>query len=1257
MKCVRAVPVGLLLAAACVAAPSASWAAEPGAASRAADSLRSAFPELAQPPEAPGVPRGTAVDEYVGPDMARLVDLQGHRSLLLSSMPLRSRVGDGSLQPLSVALSSGGPGEVEPQNPVAEVRIATDASQGFTIGPDAQHLLSVVPVGLDPDTPPGTAFAGQLLFAGAAPQTDLLLRPSAAGVQTFEQLSGAAAPESFSYRLALDPGQTAELRNGVVTVRQAGAVIAQSVPPIALDADHQPVPVTTSLDHDVLRLDVPHRGGGFRYPIVVDPDWTSSYDYVGQPGLGREGWHAAGQVPESPPAYYDALINNVWDPATDPAREQLGFIIQPHVTAASQSFPVGVGALLFFNAPGTTHIRSIDYTNVYRFNDRDRQTLRLGLYGPSFGEANDVFETNDINREDITLPSSPFPDDQDAPAKSAVMWMFTSPCVEGTDRNCPPDIPFGTRTQLRVGSVQLVLTDFDFPSTSAAGTLRDLQDRWSNATDSRLLDASAIDEGSGVRDLSLSLEHGGDSEVLRQIEAPCHPDHDQAEPTQDNTLCPREAHQSLNVDVGPLPDGPTTFSVDASDLADNTASAGGTAAAFSIYLDRKAPSTTASGELYTAADSWFRPQRPGPLTVTGADTAGGEGNTSGIAHNLLTAVDAHGTTVLTRGADTCTPPGPITAPCDPGKASTFTVDPRQLPEGPVRFSASSTDLAENTSDPAEWTVRLDRTPPAARASGDLLALTSQHTNSTTPTSVTLQGRDAASGVARLQLIASNSDGEKLLADRDTCTSADLDPTDGACPHTPSVQVSVDPGDLPDGPTTFIARAIDQAGNKSVDNQDWDTYVDHTPPDAPDSVSVTQTSSSSVQITWPAVVDQPLGSGHVSYQYLVTANGQPIGTWQPTNNPYAQAGGLPAGVLISVQVRAIDAADNVGAPAQGKTSLRFVDSSPEQLYDDSHLGRLRDAANLARRQLVDTGVEVAAYRSALSQLIKYLGRSGGVFIFITTLLKPDSDTACEGKAFSHAFTAPAVDLAGSALQSGAAARVPPDPSVNALLDTAYSRLDGLEAEALAEIQNRKQNLDGKCEGAQKTGLTAVGRTRPLLIDADRSLAERTAQLIGRRAKVGTKQCTEARELVKQLGPGSGRPNYVVYWAPPPPLDEDVEYVGVSRALDSRCSSHPEERSNNLETLNLPPLTHENAHDVEEALIARFGTARDRIANHGTPPIIATRGGQLANQIHSISNLRPLYCARLLLGQMILSLNGYAAYARAYFTGGMICPGVR
>jgi hypothetical protein len=219
------------------------------------------------------------------------------------------------------------------------------------------------------------------------------------------------------------------------------------------------------------------------------------------------------------------------------------------------------------------------------------------------------------------------------------------------------------------------------------------------------------------------------------------------------------------------------------------------------------------------------------------------------------------------------------------------------------------------------------------------------------------------------------------------------------------------------------------------------------------------------------------------------------------------------------------------------------------------------------------------------------------------------------------------------------------------------LDLLEAEARAEIEDRRQNLDGQCEGAQKTALEAVRQTRPLLIHAERSLAERTAQALGRVSKVGTKRCSDAPKLVDRLGRGAGETNYVVYWAPPPPPDERVRYVGISRALDRRCSGHPEDRRNALTTLNLPPLTHGTARDVEEALIARFGTARDVLANPGTPQNIAAGGGQLTNQIHSISRLNPAYCPRLLAGQTILSFNDYGAYARAYFTRGTPCPGVR
>ena len=1070
----------------------AAWAADPGPAGRAADSLSAAFPELAAAPRAAGAPAGVAVDEYVGADVAKLMGPGGRRSLLLSSMPLRSRVGDGSLQPLSLALRSGEPGEVRPQNPIVQVRIATDPTAGFTIGPDPQHLVTIVPIGLRADAPSATVFAGQMLFADARDSADLLIRPSATGVQTFEQLRSPAAPESFAYRIELSSGQTAALANGVVSIRQDGDLIAQSVPPVAIDAEQRAVPVTISLADNVVRLDVPHRQGHFVYPIAVDPDWTSTYDYHEQPGLGLEGWHPEGQIPESPPAYYNAAINRAWD-GTEEGRDKLGFVIKPIASPGGRLFPTGVGAQLVFKAPGTTRIRSITFRNVFRLNDRDRQTLRFVLRGENFRENNDVFAAEAESTDDAMLPSTPFRDDVQAPGTEAAMWMFSSPCVAGTDLNCPPVIDTTSRTLLKVGSVDLVLTDFDFPTTQATGTLLHLQDRWTNVTDSRTLSPSAVDEGSGVRELSLTLDDPDDTTtVLRTVESPCHPDHDL--PGQDNTICPRTLNfdPPFSLDTSQLLDGRSTFTVDAADLADNTAAAGGNVTAFSIYLDRRAPTSSVSGVLFDAADSWIRPAGPGQLAVTGTDTAGGEDRTSGIAHNTLTAVDRQGTTVLTRDAETCTPPGPITAPCDPGKATTFTVNPLQLPEGPITFNAASRDLAGNDSQPVAWTVRLDRTPPAARASGDLLALTSQHTNSTTPTSVTLQGRDAASGVARLQLVASNSNGEKILADRDTCTAGDVDPTDGACPHNPSVDVTIDPADLPDGPTTFIARAIDHAGIRSVDNQDWDTYVDHTPPDPPDSVSISQTSNTSVQVTWPTVVDQPLGSGNVSYEYLITAGGQPIGGWRPTTNPHAQVSDLPRGVTISVQVRAVDGAGNIGQPAVGRHQWRAIGAqaasvtgaNAEAIRKGLQLDKMEKALIAEAERITLRAAEAARFRSSLKALIKTVSKAA---IRAVAAAKPilffleDGDPNCElGPLYQE--SRPAFSAATDVLVRTARSRPGPHPVAEAkLIDARYKLID------LRQYIGQHPFIQ-ECSGGNTTARNTIDELRPRLDTAQSRLEE-------------------------------------------------------------------------------------------------------------------------------------------------------------------------
>jgi hypothetical protein len=920
---------------------SADRAPDPASAAR---SIAATFPELAQPPQAPAIPDGSRVVRYVTPEAVRVVDAQGRRSLILSSVPLRSSVGDGRLAPLSLDLQAAPGATLEPQNPAVALSIARDPRDGFTVGPDDAHSVTITPAGID-DQAAATTWAGQLLVAGSHAATDSLLRPSESGVQTFEQLKGPDAPEEFAYRLRLRAGQVATLTNGTLEIRDRDTLVVRALPALAADAARRDVPVAQTLDGDVLRLRIAHRGGGWTYPISLDPDFQSSYDYT-RDGIGLEGWHAVfGTTPETAndpyglSAYQAFVLNH--DEPTEPGLR--GFVIRPNITKPPPGNPPNVrffrpldDAKIFFNAPGTTHLRTVQYRGVSRFNDRDRQNLRLGLYPPPLpgatGIADDWFEPEVANNADVTLSADTLPPGTPNPFTSAVIWMFTVPCEPG-DSPCPEPILSNTRSRLNVRSVQLTLTDEDFPTTTAGGALRDLAGRWTNSSEVLGLEISAHDDGSGVRTLAMTAtDSAGTHVAFPPTDSGCDPTHNQTPdsnpPGQDNAICPADFPvQNASANTATLPEGKVTYAVDAVDLAGNTTFAGGTTTSFSLYLDRNKPATTITSDLYASAGRWLRPARKVPVTVTGTDTTGGQGNTSGVAHNHLRVTDSGGTTLSDQDADTCSPHPDPSAACDPGAASTFSVDPRTFPEGTNTLTATTTDLATNVGDPVVWKTRIDRTAPAAAASGQLLELTDEHTNATGDMSMTLRGRDASSGVRRLQLVADNTDGELVLDDVDVCPAEAKDPSDDSCPHTPTANVAVDPADLPDGQTTFVARAIDEAGIVSVDGQDFDTYIDHTPPDAPDNVDVQPTSSSSVTVTWPAVIDKPLGSGNVTYQYMIVVDGVPRGTFRDTGNPYATVEGLPPEAKIQMVVCSVDAARNRGGCTTGGARLPGAGNGP------------------------------------------------------------------------------------------------------------------------------------------------------------------------------------------------------------------------------------------------------------------------------------------------------------------------------------------
>jgi hypothetical protein len=869
----------------------------------AARTLMEHFPGLAAAPVAPTAtarPSGSAtVEAYLGAATARVRAADGSRAVVVSSTPLRVRDDDGQLRPTDLSLASSAAGGWSPANAPFLLQLAADAGGGFRLGADGAHALGVVPLDVA-SAAPALLLSGQSFAANAWTDTDVVLRPTLTGVEALYQLRSLDAPEQLRHRLNLQAGQRAEIAGGRLIVEQDGIETVSMLPPAATDAAGDPIPVTFGLDGDVVTLDVAHRAATTKYPVLVDPDWSSNYDYGDDPGVGLEGWHVEQSTDPGGP-WYQLFVNADPDPTADPTRETAGLIVRP---VGGKTYPVGVFGQLVWEAPGTTRIREARWRHVTALNDAERQTLRLALYGDGV-TVPQVFDHSDTGTgfvdESITQT------DPSASERFAIIRMFTPPCDVG-ESNCPRVVASNTNTIGKVGSVDLTLVDDDQPAVGASGALRDLAGRWTPGDEPAAgVTLNATDGGSGVDAYQLTdADRNGTHLVINPVSA-CDPTHNTA--GQDSQICPFSSSFTGSVDLRGLPEGKHTFTARGTDFAGNASDAAATV--WSTFIDRTAPAIAASGTLYDARDSWTRPDGSAALHLTGTD------DRAGVRRLDLHVYDATGAEVYSDSDDTCTPRGADDAPCPTRRSTDYTIDLRRLPEGDLRFVATSTDEAGNVAAPLTWTIHLDRTPPAARATGPLVDLQGDWTNTGGQVSVTLAGKDAGSGLARLALFAVNADGREEIATRDVC-GADDRAADGSCPHTATVTFSVDVSALPDGRSRFVAEATDLSGQTSVDGQDWNTYLDHTPPEAPGGLRVVDKSSDSVDVSWDRAPDSPDGSGDVSYEYMVMADGSPVLQWTSTTNTLAKVGGLPPGVTVQVLVRAIDAAKNRSVPRSVST---------------------------------------------------------------------------------------------------------------------------------------------------------------------------------------------------------------------------------------------------------------------------------------------------------------------------------------------------
>jgi hypothetical protein len=207
--------------------------------------------------------------------------------LLTSVLPLRTQGDGGEKEAVDLTLEAGPQGNLEPANPLVEVKIPATAG--------GEIKLAEAEVGVELATPQAEPSASTIegtaaFYPNVADDSDFLVVPAATGFETFTQLRSPTAPATQRFNLSLPQGATVEATDdGGAAVVKGGEPLVALKPPTALDAEGNAVPVSLSADDASIELHT-ETSPETAYPVLVDPLWDnySWKDTGSNVGLGTD---------------------------------------------------------------------------------------------------------------------------------------------------------------------------------------------------------------------------------------------------------------------------------------------------------------------------------------------------------------------------------------------------------------------------------------------------------------------------------------------------------------------------------------------------------------------------------------------------------------------------------------------------------------------------------------------------------------------------------------------------------------------------------------------------------------------------------------------------------------------------------------------------------------------------------------------------------------------------------------------------------
>jgi tripartite motif-containing protein 71 len=223
-------------------------------------------------PGGSGQSEGTLASEH--PNVPVLVE---------SVLPLRTENSSGEEEAVDLQLEHS-EGELQSQNPLAEVGIPEQLGEGITMG-GAEVEITVAEA---PESRTATNAGGEFAFyPEVSDDSDLIVTPTPQGLETMVDLRSSDAPTETTYELALPPA--AELRasdqGGAEVVEGAHATVVIP-PPTAVDAAGNPVETELAVSAESITV-IAKPTPSSAFPILVDPvfieegwRWTLNHDSI-----------------------------------------------------------------------------------------------------------------------------------------------------------------------------------------------------------------------------------------------------------------------------------------------------------------------------------------------------------------------------------------------------------------------------------------------------------------------------------------------------------------------------------------------------------------------------------------------------------------------------------------------------------------------------------------------------------------------------------------------------------------------------------------------------------------------------------------------------------------------------------------------------------------------------------------------------------------------------------------------------------------